>query len=292
MSKPSEDVGAIEQLLATAQYAKAVEMCEALQLQEDLPRKFWFRKAKALEGLGETRRAIQCYRCEIATLKRVPPFLLGYVGSLLLKVGQYHDAAACLRKSCELEPSAGLFVFLSSALLHLGRDDESRAALRHALDVDPSHDEAWHNLGGRLLRECPEEAEAAFRRALELDPDRADSYGGLGQACLDQGRTEEGLQAAEEGLRRNSLSGLCHFVVGQGLETMGCLDAAQAAFAKAFRCDDYDKVAALLALAGILERQGQPEAAIAWYERGIRAWPDDDRIESELAALKERRGDD
>src|ERR1035437_1187762 len=99
MDESSIDIQALEQLLADGQYSKAIEVCEAAQLNEDLPRKFWFCKAKAFEGIGDVQRAIECYRCEIASLSRVPPVLIGYVGSLLLQVGKYSDAAVCLRAS-------------------------------------------------------------------------------------------------------------------------------------------------------------------------------------------------
>jgi tetratricopeptide (TPR) repeat protein len=290
MDSNGVDIQGIEQLLATAQYAKVVEMCEAIQLSDDLPRKFWFCKAKALDGLGETQRAIECYRSEIASLKRVPPVLLGHVGVLLSEVGQYGRAVDCLRESCRIEPTAPGLVFLAFALSKNGQDKEAREILRRALDEEPTYDEAWHNLGGDLLDESPVEAEAAFRRALELDPDRADSYGGLGKACLAQDRFEEGIQAAQEGLRRNALSGLCHLIVGQGMEALGNLEGAEVEFIKAYRCDDYDKVSALLALARLFESRWQLDAAVAWYDRGLRAWPDDARIEDALAAVVERQG--
>ena len=291
MDRPENGIDRIrslKQLLADEQYAKVVDLCESMQLDEELPRKFWYLKARALEGLGQKELAIEAYRSQIASLARVPPVLLGQVGMLLRDVGRLDEAVICLRESCEIEPLVERFVFLASALFRSGRSEEARDALRRGLDMNPSWDDAWSKLGAYLLDDCPKEAEMAFRRALEIDPNRVDSYSWLGQACLAQGRTEEGIQAAQEGLRRSALSGSCHTVVGQGMEALGDLEGAEAAFAKAYRCD-YDKAGALLALARLSERTGRLKAAVKWYGRGLRAWPDDARIRSAFAAFVERQ---
>lgn len=267
----------IERLLATGEYRRALDLCDAILPNGTLPRKFWYCRARAFEGLGEKRLAIEAYRAEIATLARVPPDLLGQVGSLLADLGDYVGAAVCLGESCEIGQSVDRLVLLAAALSRLGRLGQAREALEKALKIDPAYDEAWRNLGAYFLDVNPTEAEVAFRHAIEIDPARSDGYGGLGKACLAQGRIEEAIGAAKQGLSKNPLDGICWQVVAGGAELLGDLQGAQASFAAAFQCD-YDKPAALLGLARVFERQGQPADARDLYLRGVRAWPDDARI--------------
>ena len=277
----------IEHCLANGEYRQVVDLCEAIQLADDLPRKFWFCKARALENLGDKRGAVEAIRSEIALLKRVPPELLGQIGVLLGELGKYVESAVCLNESCVLSPSADGLILLASALANLGRLEQARDTIQRALEMEPDNDEAWHNLGAYTLDENPLEAERAFRRALELNPTRSDSYGGIGRACLAQGKISDAIDAAQEGLERNPLDGICHLVVGAGLERLMDLDGAEATYSKAYRCD-FDKVTALLGVARVCERRGQINETEQWYRRGLHGWPDHVVIRTAYLAFAER----
>ena len=277
----------LEQLVSGAEYRKAVDLCESVQLDGDLPSKFWFLKAAALEGLGENGRAIDAYRCEIASVRRVPPDILGQVGALLSGAGRFREAALCLEESCQLTPSADRLILLAAALFRSGRADRARDKLRMALNIQPDNDEAWNNLGAYSLAESPAGAEAAFRRALSIDSRRTDSYVGVGMSCLRQGRASEAIEAAGEGLKIKPLDGLCHIVIGEAKEMLADLEGAERAFFSAYRCDG-DRPSGLLGLARVLERQGNPSEALSWYGRGLRAWPDDGRIRDAYRAFASR----
>jgi len=276
----------VEQLLSRAEYRKALGLCEAVQLRESLPSKFWFLKARALEGLGEKRSAIEAYRCEIASLKRVPPDLLGQIGSLLLDLGEYIEGAICLDQSCEIAPSPDRLILLASAFFRSGRPELAREAIRRAIDLAPDNDEAWNNLGAYNLASTPFEAEKAFRRALEINPARSSSYGGLALAYIAQGKTKEAVDAAREGLERNPLEGSCYLAVGKGEEIQGDLESAKDAYSKAFRCD-FDKRSALLGILRTLEKQGRLSEALDWHLRGVRAWPGDTEIRNAYTTFAE-----
>ncbi len=279
------DIASLERLLVAAQYDEVVRLCDGVGPDVELPRKFWFCKARALEGLGRTRQAVECYRLEMASVARVPPNLLAHVGSLLMDVGQYSEALVCLRQSCEMEQTVDALVLLASAFSHLGQGAKAVETIRHALEVDPSSDEAWHNLGAYLLDECPADAEQAFRQTLEIDSDRPDSYGGMAKASANQGRYEEAIHAAREGLVRDARCGFCHFVLGEAMEALGRTQCAEAAFARAYRCDGYDRVEALMALSRLSERSGQLANAKLWLDRGVRGWPDDARVRAKMDAF-------
>lgn len=276
----------VEQSLAVAHYREALELCERIQLAEGLPRKFWFCKGRALEGLAEKRRAIEAYRCEIAAVKRVPPDLLGQIGVLLMELGDYAGAAKCLTESCNISLSTERLILLGSALFHLGRGIEARKMLETALDIDPLNDEAWNNLGAYLL-DAPAEAEQAFRRALAINPTRSNSYGGLARVYLGQGKIQNAIDLARRGLEANPHEGVCYAVIGNGMEALGNLDESEAAFLSAFRCD-HDKPAAILGIARILERKGRTDDARDWYQRGLRGWPDETRISNAYGLFVDR----
>jgi tetratricopeptide (TPR) repeat protein len=266
----------VEHLLESQDYQKAMDLCQSIRMQDPLPRKFWFCLARALEGLGNSHGALEAYRSEIAQLKRVPPDILGQIGVLLVKVGRYREGAVCLSESCEISPSPDRLILLASAYSKLNRREQAREVLRRVLDVDPDNDEAWNNLGACSL-ETPEQAERAFLRALKIDVNRSNSYGGLAQVYLDQGRIEEAVRVAGEGLKRNPFEGICHLVIGDARERLGDWDGAEEAYLKALRCDR-GKQDALLALAGVFERRARIAEALDWHIRGLHAWPDDARI--------------
>lgn len=279
-----ELMATIETLLANREYERVIELCESVQLEGEPPRKFWFCKARALDELGDTLRAIEAYRCEIALVARVPPVLLGRVGVLLSKLGRYRESAICLAASCRPNPSPDLLILLASAFYRLGQTGKAIATVRAAINIDPANDEAWHNLGAYLLDDGPDEAEKAFRHALEISPDRVDTYGGLGMLYVDQRRFDEAMESARMGLDIQPLDGVCHVVIGDAMEGLGDLPGSERAFSNAFRCDG-DKPSALLGLARVLARQGKPSEAMTWYGRGLRAWPDNATIRIACSAF-------
>ena len=66
-------ISRVERLTEAGKFRAAVDLCESIQLADELPGKFWFVRGCALEGLGHKLLAIEAYRCEIASVGRVPP---------------------------------------------------------------------------------------------------------------------------------------------------------------------------------------------------------------------------
>lgn len=278
----------VEQLLDAGEYQKAQAACEALLTEAQLPRKFWFCMARALQGLGDNGRAIEAYRREIAGLRRVPPDVLGNIGVLLGDIGQDVEGAVCLGESCALAPSPDRLVLFACALSRLGELDQAREILKRALDLEPANDEAWNNLGAYSLQlHAPAEAEEAFRRALAINPDRAASYAGLASAQLAQGRIEEALESAQKGLERHPLEGICHLLVGEAAALSGDQNRAEAAYLMAYRCDR-TAAEAILGLTELLEGAGRIDEALDWYLRSLRAWPDDATLRARYLAFAEK----
>ena len=122
--------------------------------------------------------------------------------------------ATCLA-AIELEPNnAKAHSNLGIVLLKLGNFGEAAAACRRAVELDPDLAEAHNNLGFLLLKLGePEEALANLRRAVKLDPEDAKSHGNLGVALGELGRFEE----ARASLRKSSEieQGLLQGVLGE-----------------------------------------------------------------------------
>jgi tetratricopeptide (TPR) repeat protein len=281
-------VDRLEALLASGEYRKVLELSDTIQLARDLPRKFWFCKARALEALGDRSNAIEAYRCEVASLRRVPPDLLAKIGLLLSDDGRHLEGAICLRESSGHAGSPEYLVLLASALFHAGHQPRAREVLEGVLEQDPSNDEAWHNLGSYSM-DRPIEAERAFRQALAINGLRARSFGGLAWALLPQRRWREAIEAARAGLEKDRLSGICHLALAEGLVELGELDNATEAYQNAFRCDG-DRPRVLLALADLFLKKGLVAQAIEWYGKGLRAWPDDRRVRSAYIACTKAHG--
>ena len=89
-----------QRLLASGGCRELVDLCKSIQMQDQLPSGFWFYKAKALEELGDIAEAIEAYRAEISTVRRVPPDLLRACRRMLLgKLSKYSESSICLRKN-------------------------------------------------------------------------------------------------------------------------------------------------------------------------------------------------
>jgi len=137
--------------------------------------------------------------------------------------------------------------------------------LEHGLALDPKNVAAHNDLGILYLEtNQPLKALREFERMLELDPRSAAGRRNLSSAFLALKRFPEAEEAARKALELDSGSSTAHLLLGFSLigqhkynsETLRCLRRAAEEFSEA-----------LLAVADVLVRLGQPEEARQQVER-------------------------
>lgn len=116
--------------------------------------------------------------------------------------------------------------------------------------------------------------------------------GRIAKVCLNQGRYEDAVRFAKEGLNRDEKFGICHNFIGKAMEAQGDAKSAEAAYLKAFNSEGSDKVEAIISLARLCEGAGRLEEAVVWLGKGARGWPDDTRVFSEIKTFVETHGVD
>lgn len=160
----------------------------------------------------------------------------------------------------------------------LDRLDEAERSLRQAIALDSGEAVAHCNLGNTLHRLArPEEAEASFRRALALRPDYAEAASGLGIALRQQGRFDEAEAALRAAAALAPADPEAAHRLGEVLFDLDRLEEAKACFRRALDLDPA-AVPACMALAMVLQAEGDGEGAIAVLEQGLARTPGEPRL--------------
>ena len=149
---------------------RLVELCPEELLYCD-------RLASLLERLGQTGRALACYR---DLLRRQPAQAAGRFNyaRLLKRCGQLEAALEQYQETLRrgISQAEEVYSNISGVLTELHRDAEAEAALRSALELQPDYVPALYNLAllqeerGEWSRAC-----ALLQRILELQPGHCDA---------------------------------------------------------------------------------------------------------------------
>jgi tetratricopeptide (TPR) repeat protein len=175
-----------------------------------------------------------------------------------------------------------------NALADRGRDADAVAAFDRALAGWPTHAFALINRGLSLDRIGQDDlALDSYRRAEAARPDLFKAYSAEGAILHRLGRHEEEADA----YRRGSAAGgaQASFLLASALRESQRLDEASAAITEALRKQP-DEPRYHVALAGILEGEGKPHAAVDAYLDAIRLDPRSARTRFELARVYRELG--
>ncbi len=142
--------------------------------------------------------------------------------------------------------------------------------LAKAIERDPRCGPAYLALG-RLLHDQgqPRRAEALFTRAVELVPDDATGHFALGVLLRARGRHDAAVQPLVEATRLAPRHAESWRELGEAQVLCGDLDEAEVSFRRLAMIRP-EEPAAMVGLATVAERRGDPEAAIALVEPTIR----------------------
>ena len=279
-------VDAARATAARGELAEAADLLEALAESPVL-------RGRALPSLAAVQRAAGRHDAAIDTVRRWREEVAGpeptlALAELLLDAGRDADALAALRDEPD---SARTHTLRAAALRGLGRIEESIDAAERALEASPRSDAARaQRAWSRAARDGA--AAEAERLAAALDEDRDPAAWPASHELL-----AELLRAAgRPGEARRRLEGATspppahRALLGAIAAERGELERAEAHYRAALRDRPY-AVDWQLALAGVLDRRGAHDAAIALYDRVLAANPADATVWLDRGATHARRGD-
>jgi predicted O-linked N-acetylglucosamine transferase (SPINDLY family) len=144
---------------------------------------------------------------------------------------------ASYRRALQIKPGfAEVHNSLGSALLQLGRFDEAAASCRRALEIRPDFAEAYNNLGLALHGLARlDDAVASYRRALEIQPHYAEVHNNLGNALRCLSRFDDAVASFRRALEINSEFAEAHSNLGIVLINLGQMDDAVASYRRALK---------------------------------------------------------
>jgi predicted O-linked N-acetylglucosamine transferase (SPINDLY family) len=232
-----------------------------------------FERALAVHRQGKLREAFHRYDAILKADPRHAPSL-HFSGVVLHQAGQAAAAVERIRASLDVDPaSAEAWSNLAMALDSIGRADAARNALHEALRRAPGAADIAANLAATLIGQGQlVEAEAIARRATISDAQYPDGWYNLAIALERQGRVLEALEAAT---RAAGLSPQRAEFMGLKAQIEAGLSAPQRARATLQSALARSPTSAPLRfeLAGLLESQGEPEAAAEAYAQTLRLDP-------------------
>jgi Flp pilus assembly protein TadD len=154
-------------------YAPAAAIYETLVRSHPERAEYRTSLATALDGLGETGRALEQAR-EAARLKPDLPEAHRLVGSLLRTRGDLDTALAAARHAVEVAPAEPrALALLATLLLDLGRTGEALQVARRLVEAAPSHAQGHYLLAQALLAQGDrQEAEREFETHRRLAAER------------------------------------------------------------------------------------------------------------------------
>lgn len=238
-------------------------------------------------------------------------FLLGLVH---LQKNRLAEAEVSLRRAIEIDPKDARFhTNLGKALMGLARPSEALDAFESVLARAPDFESARFGRGVALMAlDRPAEAETDFQAILARDPGHADACVNMSVLLIKQNRNAEAAAVLRQGLERYPRDPRLLANLANALEKLNDLDGAETAALQALAADpgltepqfslaridhrrdrfdrarerlevllaqalrDEERLDALFELGAVLDRLGEPAAAMAAFSRAkdqIRAGP-------------------
>lgn len=250
-----------------------------------------FDRAYRLHQQGKLREAFLRYDAVLAADPGHSQ-ALHYSGVVLFQAGKIPEAAERIRASIKVEPrSADAWSNLALVLDAAGRGEAAVNALKEAAKLAPKSPEILANLAaGELALGRIAEAEASARAAITADPNYAAGWHNLALALQPQGRALEALDAAGRAVGAAPAEPAYSGVKAQ-LEIAAGMMARARATLDAALARKPQSAALRLELAGLLEREGDLDGAMATYAEAMRLEPGHGAALSQLMFLRQRNAD-
>ncbi len=249
------------------------------------------------EDVGRARDVLQ----KTLSLGLEQPDVYATLGFVLLRTGEYQEAAVQLNKAIELNPShAQAHYLLSDAYRKLSLEDDSRAALQRfgalkAAESERTRREAQglthYEEGMKLLRSNDRfrEAHALFQKTTEIFPNMAAAFYRLAQIELLLKRPEEALTSIRRALELDPLDPEYYFILSRCLQrydVAGAIDAIRRAISLNPDVADFHNV-----LGNLSFDQGDYQNAVSAYRRATVLQSNNPAFHLNLSAALNKTGD-
>jgi len=209
------------------------------------------------------------------------------LGLAFLILGNKAEAMKVFRQAISIDPkNADSYNHLGNAFCELGDFGEAIKYFQSAVGLQPDHPYYQYNLATGFFRKANSSPQStqeeriatlqlavdAFERTLALRPDYSDAANNLGITLQMMGRKDDAI-----GAWKRAAAGGKHFYafynLGRALFEKDLIDEAFAAMRSAFQINP-NNAEALNNLGNLFRQTGQPDQAIAQFERAIMLQPD------------------
>jgi Tfp pilus assembly protein PilF len=173
-----------------------------------------------------------------------------------------------------------------AVLYRQGNYAMARDEFQRAVANDPYNADYYHNLATAMRKEGDVAgAEKNYRQALNLDPSHQPAYHSLALTLKDQNRIEEASTLLQAWADTQPYSTAANVELGWFRRETGDLAGAEQALVQAMRSNPNNHNAANQ-LAQVYNDMGQPERAIALYQRSLSSQWYQPQVQSRVATLK------
>ncbi len=220
---------------------------------------------------GDVAAAIAAYDDAVAVAPR-NAMAHANRGVALREAGRLEEAEDACRAAIRLSPKfSGAHNSLGNVLMAKGDLVAAEAAFLDAVKCQTGHQEARMNLAALLFRGGDAEgAEAAYREVIDINPKNADALAGLGVVMLAGGRLDEAVENFKKAVavRPGHGEAQANLAAARGGDFSDGEIAALKAEIGNKRVAEADRVKLRFALADVLDRKDEAEAAFAEYAAG------------------------
>jgi tetratricopeptide (TPR) repeat protein len=223
---------------------------------------------------GDLQRAQQLYR-QILGADPGHVDALHFLGVLAGQIGAFDAAVSNIRQSLRIQPNQpSALSNLANVLSKQGKWHEAQRCLEDAIGISPASTDALNNLGSLLVQiGKPEQAQPCYERLIQLQPDRAQGHINLGKVLEQQGHVERAIAEFHHALRLQPDLALAYHSLSElaknGQYRFSDSElAALKSLAERPNLGAEDGHLLNFAMANVLDKQGDHDAAFARYRRG------------------------
>ncbi len=233
----------------------------------------WNNKGVALDNLGKSENAVECYDRALIINPRFAN-TWNNKGFALNNLGRFQEAIECYDRALEINPRfANTWNNKGFALNNLGRFQEAVECYDKALDINPRFAEAWNNKGFALSNLGRfQEAVECYDKALDINLRYAEAWDNKGLALSDLGEDQEAITCYDKALRIDPRLAEAWNNKGLALKNLGRSQEALNCYNKAIELNQ--KIAEAWNNKGVaLNNLGNPQEAIEYYDKAIEINP-------------------
>jgi tetratricopeptide (TPR) repeat protein len=273
--------------------AALVSYQKSLELDPEQTTKIQFSIGQLYREQEQPEAAIAVYQ---NFLDRCPdePQIYRLLAAAYDEAGDRENANLYYRRSIELEPDCGIWVYLNlgQLLIHQENWDEAIDLYQSALRVYPNHLDVCRSLAiAQRQQGNTEAAIAGYRQTIELDPQQdAWVYMTLGQILREEERWHEAAIVYQQAIEHHSCYAEGFRMLADTQSQLGDKKGATDYYYRAIELQPEVPAWVYLALGQLLAEQERWGEAIALYQKAIERFPDHANIRQAFSTAQMRSG--